>query len=84
MAALNTIKDNRKELKKMKDPIEAYPTVIQEAARLLRGMPPTQVSVERLFSALKLQKSDLRNRIKADVLDALLLLKSNGDFLFKN
>ena len=35
-------------------------------------------------SALKLRKSDLRNRIKADVLDALLLLKSNGDYLFKN
>ena len=46
-------------------------------------MPPTQVSVERLFSALKLQKSDLRNRIKADALDALLLLKASSDHIDK-
>ena len=46
-------------------------------------MPPTQVSVERLFSALKLQKSDLRSRIKADALDALLLLKANSDHIDK-
>ena len=32
----------------------------------------------RLFSALKLQKSDFRDRIKADTLDALLLLKANA------
>ena len=83
LAALNTIKADRKELKKLKDPIEAYPTVIKEVSRILRAMPPTQVSVERLFSALKLQKSDLRNQIKADVLDALLLLKANSDYLFK-
>ena len=35
----------------------------------------------RLFSALKLQKSDLRNRIKADALDALLLLKANAEHI---
>jgi hypothetical protein len=56
---------------------------IKEVSRILRAMPPTQVSVERLFSALKLQKSDLQNQIKADVLDALLLLKANSDYLFK-
>ena len=49
----------------------------------LQAMPPTQVSVERLFSALKLQKSDLRSRIKADALDALLLLKANSDHIDK-
>ena len=56
---------------------------IKEVARLLQAMPPTQVSVERLFSALKLQKSDLRNRIKADALDALLLLKASSDHIDK-
>ena len=81
LAALNTIKADRKELKKLKDTIEAYPTVIK-VSRILRAMPPTQVSVERLFSALKLQKANLRNRIKADMLDALLLLKANSDHLF--
>ena len=33
------------------------------------------------FSAWKLQKSDLRNRIKADALDALLFLKANADHI---
>ena len=79
LAALDTIKANRKELKKLEDPIDSYPDIIKEVTRIMQAMPPTQVSVERLFSALKLQKSDLRNRIKADVLDALLLLKANSD-----
>ena len=35
------------------------------------------------FLSLKLQKSDLRNRIKADALDALLLLKANSDHIDK-
>ena len=76
-------KANKKELRKLKDPISSYPIAIKEVARLLQAMPPTQVSVERLFSALKLQKSDLRNRIKADALDALLLLKANSDHIDK-
>ena len=75
-------KANKKELRKLKDPISSYPIAIKEVARLLQAMPPTQVSVERLFSALKLQKSDLRNRIKADALDALLLLKANSIIFF--
>ena len=83
LVALNTIKANKKELRKLKDPISSYPIAIKEVARLLQAMPPTQVSVERLFSALKLQKSDLRNRIKADALDALLLLKANSDHIDK-
>ena len=37
----------------------------------------------RLFSALKLQKSDFRNHIKADTLDALLLLKANAEHMNK-
>jgi len=40
-------------------------------------MPVTQVSVERLFSALKLFKTDYRNRLKEYILDALLLLRAN-------
>ena len=36
---------------------------------------------EPLFLALKLQKLDLRNRIKADALDALLFLKANADHI---
>ena len=36
-----------------------------------------QVSEERLFSSLKIFKSDRRSRLKEDILNALLFLKSN-------
>jgi len=54
----------------------SWPKVLQDVALLLLAMPVTQVSVERLFSALKLIKTDSRNRLKEDILDALLLLKA--------
>jgi len=54
----------------------SWPKVLQDVALLLLAMPVTQVSVERLFSALKLIKTDSRNRLKVDILDALLLLKA--------
>ena len=71
----------RKTLKRLRDPIENYPEVLQEVARILRAMPPTQVSVERLFSALRLFKTDLRSCLKEDILHALLLLKANMSHL---
>ena len=37
----------------------------------------TQVSVERLFSAMKLLLTDLRSRLKPDVVEAMLLLRTN-------
>ena len=77
LKGLETLKESRKELKKLSDPISQYPDVLKDAARLLRAMPPTQVSVERLFSALKIFKSDLRSCLKSDILNALLLLKAN-------
>lgn len=56
---------------------EDYPAELQEVARLLYAKPVTQVSVERLFSALKIFKADSRNRLKEDILNALLILKAN-------
>ena len=50
---------------------------INHAIRLLLAMPPTQVSVKRLFSALKLSKFDRRGHLKEDILINLLLLKCN-------
>ena len=44
---------------------------------LLYTMPVTQVSVERMFSALKLYKTDLRSRLKDDILNAMMILKAN-------
>ena len=54
-----------------------YPSILQDAALLLSAKPVTQVSVERLFSALKIFKQDRRNRLKESVLNALLLLRAN-------
>ena len=54
-----------------------YPEELREVALLLRAMPVTQVSVERLFSALRLLKSERRSRLKEDVLKAILVLKAN-------
>ena len=67
-------------LKRKKDTamsIEHYPAELQEVAHLMLVMPVTQVSVERLFSALKIYKSDLRNTLKADILSDMLLIKAN-------
>ncbi len=52
---------------------------LREVALLLTALPPTQVSVERLFSALKNLKSDNRNRLGERLLDAMLFLRSNMD-----
>ena len=54
-----------------------YPEELKDVAALLVTLPVTQVSVERLFSAMKIYKTDLRNRLKADALESLLVLKAN-------
>ena len=54
-----------------------YPDDLKDVAALLVTLPVTQVSVERLFSAMKLFKSDLHSRMKADALESLLILKAN-------
>ena len=68
--------------RRLKKPLETlikedYPEELREVALLLRAMPVTQVSVERLFSALRLLKSERRSRLKEDVLKAILVLKAN-------
>ena len=41
------------------------------------ALPPTQVSVERLFPALRITKSDLRAAMKEDLIEAILFLRTN-------
>ncbi len=82
-AAIEKLKNQRIALKKTKKDLltminEDYPEELKEVALLLCTMPVTQVSVERLFSALKIFKWDQRNRLKEDILNALLLLKANS------
>ena len=51
---------------------------VQSAARALTAMPMTQASVERLFSALRFIVSDARASMKQDLVEAILLLRTNG------
>jgi hypothetical protein len=39
---------------------------------IVTAMPPTQVSMKQLFSALKIIKSDLRASMKEDLSEAIL------------
>ncbi|XP_043648448.1 uncharacterized protein LOC122616923 [Drosophila teissieri] len=45
------------------------------------AVPPTQVSIERAFSTLRLVLTDYRNRLSQDVLENILLFKLNPTFL---
>lgn len=62
----------------MQQAMQLYPDLVLPAVRVAMAMPPTQVSVERLFSVLKLIKTDMRSRLKGDLLHAILFLRTNG------
>ena len=86
--AIQTIIQKREELSRGRRagervPIQAiikerYPPIIKDVCLILSCLPVTQVSVERLFSSLKLLKSDLRSRLKDDILDNMLFLRCNA------
>jgi hypothetical protein len=75
MQQRNALRKTKKDLLALIE--EDYSAKLRDVARLLYSKPVTQVSVERLFSALKIFKGDLRNRLKEDILSALLVLKAN-------
>ena len=58
--------------------IPCYPMILQKAAYAVTALPPTQVTVERLFSSLRIIRSDLRTLMKEDLLEAILFLRTNG------
>lgn len=60
----------------VEEAILVYPEIVSDVARIVTAMPPTQVSVERLFSALKIIKSDLRASMKEDLAEAILFLRT--------
>ena len=60
------------------DAIAQYPTILQKVSFTVTALPPTQVTVERLFSALRIIRSDLRASMKEDLLEAILFLRTNG------
>lgn len=56
----------------LQDFIAGYPEIVRGVASTIAAFPATQVSVERLFSALKIMKSDLRSSLKEDIVEAIL------------
>ncbi len=75
MQRRNALRKTKKDLLALIE--EDYSAKLRDVAHLLYSKPVTQVSIERLFSALKIFKGDLRNRLKEDILSALLVLKAN-------
>ena len=57
--------------------MEHYPQIVQKVAFTVTALPPAQVSVERLFSALHLISFVLRASMKEDLIEAILFLRSN-------
>lgn len=51
-----------------------------EIAKIALAVPPTQVSVERLFSGAKFIMNPQRNRLDADTFRAVMLIRSNNFF----
>ena len=74
---LNEIKNFNKKSKKILEVLPLHPENVKNVARIITAMPPTQVSVKRLFSALKIIKSDLRASMKEDLIEAVLFLGTN-------
>lgn len=68
----------RRERIPVMDVINNYPCQLQEAARAVTALPPTQVSVERLFSSLKLVVTDSRSSLGPDLTESILFLGNNG------
>ena len=56
--------------------IPSYPEIIQDAAMIVTALPLTQVSVERLFSALRFIKLDSRVSMKEDIIEAILFFEN--------
>ena len=56
---------------------ELHPQDLKEVTLLMFALPPTQCSVDRIFSSLKLLKSDLRNWLKEDIVDSIIFLQCN-------
>lgn len=58
--------------------------ILYELACVVLATPPTQVSVERLFSGLKYILNPLRNNLMANSVDNIMLVKTNKIFSEKS
>ena len=57
--------------------IDLYPEPIRPLARTVSSLPSTQVSVERIFSHLKLILRENRASMASDLAEAVLFLRTN-------
>ena len=57
--------------------MRSYPDGVKVPCSVLAALPVTQVSIERLFSAMKLLLTDLQSGLKPDVVEAMLVLCTN-------
>ena len=55
-----------------------YNQQLGEVCLVVLSLPMTQVSVKRTFSGLKYILSDLRMRMSSEVVDAIMVLRSNN------
>jgi hypothetical protein len=51
--------------------------MVQHVARLVSCLPTTQVTVERMFSQLKLIMRENRSRMNSDLAEAIVFLRTN-------
>lgn len=75
---ISIVESHRRDATPVMTAIQAYPLRLRKACRVLTALPLTQVSVERLFSAVKLITPDLRASLSPATLEPILFLRSNG------
>ena len=73
---IENVEYDRKSKKSLQELIQGYPDILRDVALSVIAIPPTPVSVERLFSVLKLIKTDLRASMKDDLVEAVFFLRT--------
>ena len=61
--------------------IKFFPAIIQPACEIATALPMTQVSVERVFSALKFLTPDQRSHMTSELIDDLVFLRMNKEYI---
>jgi hypothetical protein len=83
LESLSTLTKNKSVLRSYDVPIwelvneKEYPQDLKDTALLLATMPPTQVSLQRLFSSLKFLKTNHKKRLGKSILNDMMFLGAN-------
>lgn len=77
------LKSTENVLKFWQDSKDLYPD-LYPVAQIVLAVPGTEVSVERLFSQLRIILSPQRSRLNADIVNDILFLKSNYKHVVKD